>query len=135
MADTLQTPDLEAGRLGADQQQAGLRQPFPDSGERAQELRNALALVQVAEAAEERRAVDPCGRDVRRRPGRMRDALQRPVVAVLAHLRLDIARMHDDGGRTIDRRVVLALFGDAAVVARHDDERALFSGRSNEDRL
>src|SRR5581483_10891263 len=80
--------EVEAGRLGADEQEprAGMRLAEPC--ERAQELRDALALVQVSGAAEERRAADARRLDVAHRPGRMRDPPERPVVAVLPHVRL-----------------------------------------------
>ena len=67
----LQPPcEVEPGRLGADEEQPRSGMRSAELGEGAQQLRDALALVQMAEAAEERRALDPRRLDVRRGPGR-----------------------------------------------------------------
>ena len=95
-AEPLEPPvEVEAGRLGADEQQARSRMPGTEVRERAQHLRDALALVQVAEAAEERLAVDLRRLELGCGPRGMGDAPERPVVAVLAHECLDIARVDD----------------------------------------
>ena len=90
------------GRLRADEQQARAGMRRAELGERTQQLRDALVLVQVPEAADERRAVDRDRLDRGRRPRRMRDAPERPVVAVLARVRLGVARVDDHAGRAVE---------------------------------
>ncbi len=94
--------EVEARRLRADEQQprAGMRPP--QLGERAQQLRDPLALVDVPEAADQRRALDRRRLDVGRRPGRMRDPPERPVVAVVARPLLDVVRVDDQTGGAVE---------------------------------
>src|SRR5438128_10326773 len=67
--------------------------------EGGEELRNPLRLVQIAEAAVERLAVE-CGRlDRRHRPGRVGDAPDRPLVAGRTGPILDMVRVDDQSGR------------------------------------
>ena len=77
--------------------------PFaPQGSERRQQLRHALALVDVPEAADERRSLHRCRHKLRDGPRGMLDALERPVVPVLAHQRLDVARVDDDARRAVE---------------------------------
>src|SRR5581483_2389934 len=75
--------DVEAREpLGqrADEQQAGTRTACPQARERCQQLRDALALVQVSEAAEERLSAYRGGGGPGERPGGMRDPPDRSGV-------------------------------------------------------
>ena len=63
-----------------------------------EQLRDALALVQVPEAADERTALDRGRRRVGQRPGGMRDPPDRPVEAGLARAALDVAGVDDQAG-------------------------------------
>src|SRR5439155_7807219 len=94
--------EVEARGLGADEQQPRTRVALAHLCERAEELRNALVLVQVPEAPDERRAVDRSRLDARDRPRRMRDAPQRPLVSALADSALDVVRMHDHAARAVE---------------------------------
>ena len=94
--------EVEPRRLGADEQQPRSGMGLTELGERAQELRNPLALVQVPEAAEQRRALDRRGLDVGRRPRRVRDPPQRAGVAMLSRALLDVARVRDHPGRLVE---------------------------------
>src|SRR4029077_11841347 len=86
---------IEARSLGADEQQLRSGMLGTEVRERAQQLRDALALVQMTEAAEERLPLDLRRFEVWRGPGGMRDAPERAVVAVLARMCLDVARVDD----------------------------------------
>ena len=71
--------EVEARRLGADEQEARAVSRAAQTGERGQQLRDALVLVDVPEAADQRRALDALRRDVaaRARPGARRGAAAR----------------------------------------------------------
>ncbi len=90
----------------------------PQLCERAQQLRHALALVQMPEAADQRRAVDRRRLDRGRRPRRMRDPPERPVVAVLARVVFDVVRVDDE-----PRRAVEHLAGERELLRPHLPER------------
>src|SRR5579859_5765139 len=87
--------EVVARRDRADKQEAGALREQP---ERLQELRNTLRGVQVAEAADELRAVDPDRFDRGRRPGGMRNHVQRAVVAEPPHTRRNVLRVDDQRG-------------------------------------
>src|SRR5439155_3879217 len=82
-----------------DQQQARIGMPRAHDLERIDELRDALARVQVPETAEQGPPVDLCRADVTRWPRRMRNAPDRPVVAAPACTFFDVVRVHDQAGR------------------------------------
>ncbi len=63
--------EIEAGRLGADEEQARSRGDLPERGERLEELWDALARVDVPERTDQRRAVEHHGLDRRQRPRRV----------------------------------------------------------------
>ena len=94
--------EVEAGRLQADEEQPRAGVGAAELGERAQELRNPLALGDVPEAADQRRAVDGRRLDPRRGPGRVRDPPERSLVAVVAGLLLDVVRVDDQPRRAVE---------------------------------
>ncbi len=67
-----------------------------NEGEGLDELREALAGVEMAEASEERAALDLRGRASGERPRRMRNPRDRPVVARATRTFLDEVRVHDE---------------------------------------
>jgi hypothetical protein len=92
----------EAGRLGADDEQPRLRARVAERREGAQQLWDALAVVDMPEAAEDGRATDDGRLDIGCRPRRMGNVPERAVVAVLANARLDVARVHDHSRGAIE---------------------------------
>ncbi len=94
--------EVEAGRDGADEQQARARLVAPQPGERLEQLRHALARVDVAERAEERAAGDVGGRRVGHGEGGMRDDPDGPVVAGRSRPVAHVGRVHDQPGGEVE---------------------------------
>ena len=101
--DPLQPPgEVEAGRLRADEQQprARLRPRSSANARRSCGIR--LLSFRWPKQPIERRALDRGRLDRGRRPGRVRDPPQRPLVAVRARPLLDVARVDDQAGGAVE---------------------------------
>ena len=87
--------EVEARRRRADEQEPRIGMVDADAGERLEELRHALRLVDVPERPEERPARDVRGGDVRHRPRRVRHPGDRAVEPGATRVLLDVARVDD----------------------------------------
>src|SRR5439155_18472917 len=90
---------VEPGRCGPDEQELRVRMTRADEREGLDQLRDALARIQMPEAAEERPAFLRSRLNARRGPRGVLDAPDRSVVSGLDDALLDVARMHDQAGR------------------------------------
>ena len=98
-AESLKPPiEIEAGRGGSDEQECARLVPSPLPGKRLEELRDTLAHVHVAEAAEHGLAADCSGRQVGNGKRWMRDDPDRPEVPGRAGSVVDIPGMDDEAG-------------------------------------
>ena len=86
----------------ADEKQPRVGTPLAQAREGGDELGDALGLVQVAEAAVQRVAVDTRGPELRDRPSGVWDPCDRAGVARLSRALLDIVRMDDQAGRMLE---------------------------------
>ena len=91
--------EVEARRRRADEQQSGARVGRAEPRERLEQLRHALALVDVPERPDQRVSVDRGRGRVWIGPGGVRDDGDRPRVADRADALLDVVRVDDEPGR------------------------------------
>ena len=90
---------VEVRRRRADQQEPGRGVSLSDRRERLDELRDPLARVQVAKAPEDGASIYVGRPDVVHRPGRMRDAPDRPFVPCVACTAFDETGVDDQPSR------------------------------------
>jgi hypothetical protein len=91
--------EVEPGRRRAGEEKARTGMLDAKAGERLEELRDALARVDVPECADQRRALGGVRRHVRRRPRRMRDAKERACVPGGARSPGDVPGVDQHPGR------------------------------------
>src|SRR5439155_9336948 len=89
---------IEARRCGSDQQKLRARMTLSHQAERLDQLWDALARIEMTEAAEERPAVDLRGENLCRGPSGMLDPPNRTAVAGLERAVLHIVRVNDQTG-------------------------------------
>src|SRR5262249_55675620 len=88
--------EVEERARRADEQQPRIRMRLEQPVERLQKLRDPLARVEIAEAADQRTARDRSRSERRRLPGRMRYVPDLPLEPCIPGALLDVARMHDE---------------------------------------
>ncbi len=124
--------EIEPGRRRADEEKPAAFVPASLLREGLEELRDSLARVDVAEAAEEWLAADGGRRQIGDGEGGMRHDPDRPGIRSRARPVVDVARMNDEAGGEIQHlarevevlRTVLPERGDALVENRVTEKPA-----------